>query len=322
MIKAAIIAADSYRAGELIRLLVNHPDVEIVWIQSDILAGRPVSEVHNGLIGDTDLCFVPDIDYSCADIVFSCLPHGSSAPFFARNPIPDRIRVVDLSADFRFDDSGEWAYGLPELNRKAMVRGARLVANPGCFASVIELALLPLARNLLLNSTINITAITGATAEGHTPSSTYHYPRLNDNIEVYEPLTHRHVPEISRTLSSMQKSFDSPVNFIPVRGAFSRGILAAIYLDCNVDIQTLQKLYHQSYDDHNFTFLVDRRPDLKDVAGTNKCLIHLERIGDKLFITAAIDNLLKGSAGTAVHNMNLLFGLHERTGLQLKPTAY
>lgn len=336
MIKAAIIHGAGYNAGELIRLLVNHPDVTLVSVQSDEHAGKPVTSVHHGLVGDTDLRFTPDIDYKGVDIVFSCLPNGKAAPFFEAHPFPDNLRVIDLSADFRLpanpsdipdNDAPQapadvWVYGLPELNRKPMVRGARLVANPGSFAMIIELALLPLARNLLLNSNIHITAITGSTVEGHEPTMLTHFPRLNDNVEIYDPLTHRHLAEITQTLRAVQASFNSEIDFIPVRAGFSRGILAAIYLDCPVDTETLCKLYEDSYSDHNFTYLVDRRPDLKDVAGTNKCLIHLEKIGSKLLITAAIDNLLKGAAGTAVHNMNLLFGLSERTALNLHPTAF
>ncbi len=340
MIKAAIIGGAGYNAGELLRLLVNHPDVTVQWVESAPHAGQAITTVHHGLEGDTDLCFTDTIDYNGLDIVFSCLPNGKAAPFFEANPIPEKLRVIDLSADFRLvngkgvDDTptlerdaqqtpGDlWVYGLPELNRKPMVRGARLVANPGSFAMIIELALLPLARNLLLNSNIHVTAITGSTAEGHEPSMLTHFPRLNDNVEIYDPLTHRHLAETLQTLRTVQTSFNSEVDFIPVRAGFSRGILAAIYLDCPVDIQTLRKLYQDSYHDHNFTYVVDRRPDLKDVAGTNKCLIHLEKVGGKLIITAAIDNLLKGGAGTAVHNMNLLFGLHERTGLYLHPTAF
>ncbi len=343
MIKAAIIDGAGYNAGELLRLLVNHPDVTVVRVQSDRYAGKAVTEIHHGLEGDTDLRFCADIDYNGIDILFCCLPNGESSRLFTARPFPGQLRVVDLGADFRLTPDpqaanavavapgdepthapapGQWVYGLPELNRKPMVRGARQVANPGAFAMIIELALLPLARNLLLNGPIHITAITGSTADGPEPSMLTHFPRLNDNVEIYDPLTHRHLAEIMQTIRSIQASFSSEIDFIPVRAGFSRGILATIYLDCPVDIETLEKLYDGSYSDHNFTFRIGRRPDLKDVAGTNKCLIHLEKIGKKLLVTAAIDNLLKGGAGTAVHNMNLLFGLHERTGLYLHPTAF
>lgn len=323
MIKAAIMGADSYNAGELIRLLVNHPDVTLEHVQSSRHGGRAVADVHRGLVGDTDLKFEPELSYSDIDILFCATPNGLSSEYFASHPIPEQLRVVDLSTDFRdADEASGWVYGLSELNRKPMVHGARLVASPGSFAMTIELALLPLANNLLLNGPIHITAITGATAEGEIPSEDTHFPHLNDNVVVFDPLTHRHLDEITRTLRRVQSSFCSEIDFVPMRGGFSRGILATIYLDCNVDIPTLNKLYEDTYDDHNFTFLLNRRPDLKDVAGTNKCLIHLEKAGQKLMITAAIDNLLKGGAGNAVHCMNLLFGLHERTGLRLKATAY
>lgn len=323
MIKAGIIGGGGYTAGELTRLLVHHPDVHIQWIHSSSHAGAPVSDVHQGLVGDLDLRFTANIDLDNIDVLFCCTPHGYTTGFFAEHPIPDKLKVIDLSNDFRLSDGSDgWVYGLPELNRKPMVRGARLVANPGCFATAIELALLPLAKNLLINSQVHITAITGSTGAGVKPGATTHYSWRNDNVSVYKPFTHQHLPEIRQTLAALQSSFNSELLFIPVRGCFSRGIMATLYLDCQVSIDELKRLYDQYYDDHSFTFRVDRRPDLKDVVNTNKCLIHLEKVGSRLLITSVIDNLLKGAAGTAVHNMNLLFGLHERIGLHLKPSAF
>ena len=213
-------------------------------------------------------------------------------------------------------------YGLPELNRKKMVRGAIHVANPGCFATAIQLALLPLAKNLLLHSDIHITAITGSTGAGVKPSATTHYSWRNDNVSIYKPFRHQHLDEIRQTVTELQNGFNSEILFVPMRGCFSRGILASIYLDCNLSIEEVTHLYEEYYSDHSFTFISSAPVDLKDVVNTNKCLIHLEKIDGKLLITSVIDNLVKGASGTAVHNMNLLFGLSEKIGLQLKASAF
>ena len=240
-----------------------------------------------------------------------------------RELLAESLKVIDLAQDFRLAEEGnDFIYGLPELNRKAVVRGGRHVANPGCFATAIQLGLLPLAKNLLLNAPIHVTAITGSTGAGVKPSATSHYSWRNDNVSIYKPFRHQHLAEIRQSLSSLQNSFKAPINFIPVRGCFSRGIMAIMYMDCPVALDEIKRLYNEYYDDHNFTFVSDTPVDLKDVVNTNKCLIHLDKVDDKLLITTVIDNLLKGASGTAVHNMNLLFGLHERVGLQLKPSAF
>jgi N-acetyl-gamma-glutamyl-phosphate reductase len=323
MIKAGIIGGAGYTAGELIRLLINHPDVTIQWVHSTSNAGRPVAEVHQGLIGETNLTFTDTTDWASINVLFCCTPHGYTRQFFQENDVPNDLKIIDLSADFRIeDDTHDFVYGLPELNRKRIVRGARHIANPGCFATAIQLALLPLAKNLLLNSPIQVTAITGSTGAGVKPGATTHYSWRNDNVSIYKPFTHQHLAEIRQTLTTLQSSFSTELNFIPMRGPFSRGIMAVVYLDCNVDIEYIKKLYEDYYDDHNFTFVTDKAPDLKDVVNTNKCILHLEKVGTKLLITSVIDNLVKGAAGTAVHNMNLLFGLHERVGLALKPSAF
>lgn len=322
MIKAGIIGGAGYTAGELIRLLLNHPDVELVWVNSNSNAGNPVSQVHQGLIGETDLVFTSETPFDQIDVVFFCTPHGESRKFMEANAIPEDLKIVDLSQDYRISDGEhDFIYGLPEVNRKYIIRG-RHVANPGCFATAIQLALIPLAKNLLLNSDINITAITGSTGAGVKSSATSHYSWRNDNISVYKPFKHQHLAEIKQTLKSMQNSFNSEINLIPVRGCFSRGIFVATYLDCPVELSEIKKLYEDYYDDHNFTFISDKMPDLKDVVNTNKCILHLEKEGNKLLIISVIDNLLKGASGQAVHNMNLLFGLHERVGLQLKASAF
>ena len=322
MIKAGIIGGAGYTAGELIRLLLNHPDVERIWVNSKSNAGNRVSSVHQGLIGETDLFFTADTPFDEIDVAFFCTPHGESRKFIESHNIPDTLKIVDLSQDYRIaDGEHDFIYGLPEVNRKYIIRG-RHVANPGCFATAIQLALLPLAKNLLLNSDINITAITGSTGAGVKPSATSHYSWRNDNISVYKPFKHQHLAEIRQTLSSMQNSFSADINLIPVRGCFSRGIFVAAYLDCPVELAEIRRLYEEYYDDHRFTFISDTMPDLKDVVNTNKCILHLEKEGNKLLVISVIDNLLKGASGQAVHNMNLLFGLHERVGLQLKASAF
>lgn len=321
MIKAGIIGGAGYTAGELIRILLNHPDVELIWVNSNSNAGNPVSSVHQGLIGDTDLIFISSTPFNEVDVIFFCTPHGESKKFIESHDIPEDLKIVDLSQDFRLEGDHDFIYGLPEVNRKYIIRGKR-VANPGCFATAIQLALLPLAKNLLLNSDINITAITGSTGAGVKPSATSHFSWRNDNISVYKPFKHQHLAEIKQTLKSLQNSFNSEINLIPMRGCFSRGIFVAAYLDCPIALDEIKKLYEDYYDDHRFTFISDKMPDLKDVVNTNKCILHLEKEGNKLLIISVIDNLLKGASGQAVHNMNLLFGLHERVGLQLKASAF
>lgn len=324
MIRAGIIGGAGYTAGELLRLLINHPDVEIAWINSSSNAGNRVDSVHQGLIGETDLKFTDTTPWSEADVLFCCTPHGETRRFLEANPdIPAELRIIDLSADHRIEDgTHDFVYGLPELNRKRIVRGARHIANPGCFATAIQLALLPLAKNRLLTSDVHVTAITGSTGAGVKPSATTHYSWRNDNVSVYKPFRHQHLAEICQSMKQLDQNFDRPINFIPMRGCFSRGIMAVAYLDCDRDLAEIRRLYDDYYDDHNFTFVTDKTPDLKDVVNTNKCIIHLDRVDDKLIVTSVIDNLVKGASGTAVHNMNLLFGLQEKTGLQLKPSAF
>ncbi len=323
MIKAGIIGGAGYTAGELLRLLINHPDVEIKWVNSSSNAGNLVTDVHQGLIGEIDLRFTDETPMDEIDVLFCCTPHGQTRTFLESHEVPEEVRIIDLSTDYRIEDgTHDFVYGLPELNRKRIVRGAKRIANPGCFATAIQLALLPLAKNLLLNSAIHVTAITGSTGAGVKPSATSHFSWRNNNVSIYKPFTHQHLAEIRQSLTQLQSSFSKPIEFIPMRGPFARGIMAVVYLDCPVDLDVVKKLYEDFYDDHNFTFITDKAPDLKDVVNTNKCIIHLEKIDGKLLITSVIDNLVKGASGQAVHNMNLLFGLHERAGLQLKPSAF
>lgn len=322
MIKVGIIGGAGYTAGELLRLLLNHPDVEIIFVNSASNAGNRITDVHSGLYGETDLVFTDELPLDAIDCLFFCTAHGDTRKFMESHTLPEALRVVDLSMDYRIEsEEHDFVYGLPELNRKRIIR-ARHIANPGCFATAIQLGLLPLAKNLLLNNPVHITAITGSTGAGQKPSATSHFSWRNNNLSVYKPFTHQHLPEIRQSLSRLQQSFSTDLNFIPVRGDFARGIFASMYTDCPVELSVIRRLYEEYYDDHSFTFVTDANLDLKQVVNTNKCLIHLEKHGDKLLILTAIDNLLKGASGQAVHNMNLLFCLTEVAGLKLKPSAF
>lgn len=322
MIKIGIIGGAGYTAGELIRLLINHPDATIVFINSTSNAGNKITDVHAGLYGETDLVFTHELLLNDIDLLFFCTAHGDTKKFMETFVIPEHVKIIDLSADYRIkSEEHNFVYGLPELNRRQICKSTH-VANPGCFATCIQLGLLPLAQHLMLNSEIHVNAITGSTGAGVKPSSTTHFSWRNDNISVYKPFEHQHLAEIKQSLSQLQNSFQSNINFIPVRGNFSRGIFATIYIDTKIELEELRRIYEAYYDDHSFTFITDKNPDLKQVVNTNKCLIHLQKFGDKLLIISMIDNLLKGASGQAVHNMNLLFNLEETVGLHLKPSAF
>lgn len=322
MIKVGIIGGAGYTAGELIRLLINHPDVEIAFINSTSNAGNRITDVHEGLYGETDMRFTAELPLNEIDCLFFCTAHGDTRKFMESHVVPEQVKLIDLSMDYRIkSEEHDFVYGLPELNRRAIC-SARHIANPGCFATCIQLGVLPLAKHLMLNSDLHVNAITGSTGAGVKPSSTSHFSWRNDNISIYKPFTHQHLAEINQSLVQLQNSFASQINFIPVRGNFSRGIFATTYLDCKVELSEIQRIYEEYYDDHSFTFIVDKNPDLKQVVNTNKCLIYLQKYEDKLLIVSMIDNLLKGASGQAVHNMNLLFGLEETVGLHLKPSAF
>lgn len=323
MIRVGIIGGSGYAAGELIRILINHPDVILKWVHSRSVAGQRIVDVHQGLHGEIDMNFASVVDLGNIDVLFCCRPAGKTREFLESTTVPEGVKIIDLSRDFRLAAEGnDFVYGLSELNRKAMVRGATRVANPGCLAMAVELSLVPLAKNLLLNSDIHTTVLTGATSEGAERRPTTHYAWRNDNAVVYRPFRHSQEAEILQTISAMQQSFRSRLHMVPVRGPFSRGIMAVTYLDCPLDLEHIIKLYQEYFSDHNFTFITSKIPDLKDVVNTNKCIIHLDKIDGKLLITAVIDNLLKGAAGNAVHTMNLLFGLQETTGLTMKSVAF
>ena len=302
--------------------MLIHPEVEIKFVHSSSNAGNRIVDVHAGLHGETELLFTDEMPFEDIDLLFFCTAHGDTRKFLESHVLPDEVKVIDLSMDYRIKGNDhDFIYGLPELNRRNTCK-SRFVANPGCFATCIELGLLPLAKEHLLKGDISVNAITGSTGAGVKPQATTHFSWRNDNISIYKPFEHQHLPEIMQSIKQLQPDYDGEIDFIPYRGGFARGIFATIVVKCDLDIETLYKLYEHYYDRDSFTHIVNTPLDLKQVVNTNKCLIHLEKHGNKLLITSVIDNLLKGASGTAVHNMNLLFGLAEIVGLQLKPSAF
>ncbi len=320
MIRAGIIGGAGYTAGELLRLLVNHPSVEIGFVHSTSNAGNRLADIHGGLEGDTDLRFCAEYDLGAIDVLFLCSAHGQSRTWLQTTDIPADLRIIDLAQDFR-DQSEGFVYGLPEWQRER-IRTARRVANPGCFATAIQLALLPLAAAGLLRDEVHVTAVTGSTGAGVKPSATTHFSWRASNLSVYKAFTHQHLLEIGRTLRHLDPAFDRAVNFVPMRGDFTRGILASVYTRCELETEALRRLYADYYASAAFTALAPRGVDLKQVVNTNKALLEVASYDGKAHIVAAIDNLLKGASGQAVQNMNLLFGLDEKEGLRLKASAF
>lgn len=322
MIKVGIIGGAGYTAGELIRLLINHPDTEIVFVHSNSHAGCKITEVHEGLYGETDLIFTDTLTFDAIDVLFFCTAHGDTRRFMESHNLPDELRIIDLSMDYRIkSDDHDFIYGLPELNRRTICR-SKHVANPGCFATCIQLGLLPLAKHLMLNDDISVNAITGSTGAGVKPGATSHFSWRNNNISVYKAFEHQHVPEIKQSLRQLQNSFNSEIDFIPYRGDFPRGIFATLVVKTQVALEEIERMYEEYYAEDSFVHIVKENIDLKQVVNTNKCLIHLEKHRDKLLVISCIDNLLKGASGQAVHNMNLMFNLEETVGLRLKPSAF
>ncbi|MDX1908606.1 MAG: N-acetyl-gamma-glutamyl-phosphate reductase [Bacteroidia bacterium] len=320
-VKIGIIGGAGYTAGELLRILLRHPQAEIVFVHSESHAGQPVWAVHDDLMGETELRFSTSYE-PVPEVVFLCTGHGKSAEVLARAGFPATVRVIDLSMDYRLAEAGhDFVYGLPELNRD-QIRTATHVANPGCFATCIEVGLLPLAQAHLLPAEVHITAITGSTGAGQKPEPTTHFSWRNNNLSVYKPFTHQHLPEIRQSLRQLQPDLETTLNFVPVRGDFTRGIFASIYLDTSLSEAEARALYAAYYQDHPFTIMAPSNPHLKQVVNTNKALIWLEKHGEKLLIISMIDNLLKGASGQAVQNMNLMTGLPEETGLWLKGVGF
>ncbi|MGL4520436.1 MAG: N-acetyl-gamma-glutamyl-phosphate reductase [Phocaeicola sp.] len=322
MIKVGIIGGAGYTAGELIRLLINHPDVIITFINSSSNAGNKVTDVHSGLYGEIDLSFTSELPLDTIDLLFFCTAHGDTKKFIESHTLPAELKVIDLSTDYRIKSADNpFIYGLPELNRRAICK-SQFVANPGCFATCIELGLLPLAKHQLLTTDVTVNAITGSTGAGVKPSSTTHFSWRNNNMSVYKPFSHQHLAEIKQSLAQLQGGFNADVDFLPYRGDFPRGIFATLVVKTKLELDVLTEMYQSYYAEDSFVHLVDKNLDLKQVVNTNKCLIHLEKHGDKLLIISCIDNLLKGASGQAVHNMNLMFNLEETVGLNLKPLAF
>lgn len=328
--KVGILGAAGYTGGELIRLLLNHPDAEIVFANSESNAGNLVSDVHEGLIGETDMRFSADMPFEKVDVVYFCFGHGKSEAFLKEHSIPENVKIIDLAQDFRIAaPTHDYVYGLPETHKEA-IKSCMHLANPGCFATCIQIGLLPLAKAGLLTNDVAVNAITGSTGAGQKPGATTHFSWRADNMSVYKVFTHQHLHEIKQSIKELQGSLDASIDFIPYRGGFTRGIFCTSVVKFDGDegsaqnpsAEQLSQLYKDFYADAAFTHYVDKDIDLKQVVNTNKGLVHVEKFGSKAVITSCIDNLLKGAVGQAVQNMNLMFGLPETAGLKLKPSAF
>lgn len=354
MVRVGILGAAGYTGGELLRILINHPEVEIVFANSESNAGNRIADVHEGLLGDTELCFTSEMPFDQVDVIFFCFGHGKSEAFLKEHEIPANVKIIDLAQDFRLAQAdlkagkedtvtggiklSQWVYGLPEIHREA-IKNCQYLANPGCFATCIQEGLLPLAKAGLLTNDIAVNAITGSTGAGQKPGATTHFSWRNDNFSVYKLFTHQHLHEITQTLNELRpegtprvvdtlnEGYEADgitVDFIPYRGDFARGIFCTevVKLDKAVAKEDIIALYKDFYQDATFTHYCDAALDLKQVVGTNKALVHVEVFGRKVVITTLIDNLLKGAVGQAVQNMNLMFGLPEDAGLKLKAIAF
>lgn len=322
MIKIGILGAAGYTGGELIRLLLNHPEAQIVFANSESNAGNLVADVHEGLLGDTDLRFTSEMPFDKVDVVFFCFGHGKSEQFLREHTIPAHVKIIDLAQDFRIAaPDNDYVYGLPEINRER-IAAAQHVANPGCFATCIQLGLLPAAKLGIVKGDIAVNAITGSTGAGQKPGATTHFSWRNNNMSIYKAFCHQHVPEICQSLKQVQGELDAEIDFIPYRGDFARGIFATQVVKTDMPIEQIVEAYKAFYKDAPFTHYVDNAIDMKQVVNTNKALVHCDKFGNKLLITSTIDNLLKGAVGQAVQNMNIMFGVEETMGLKLKAGAF
>jgi len=325
MIKVGIVGGAGYTAGELIRILVFHPKVSLDFVYSTSNAGNKISKIHQDLIGTLEMRFKDTINAE-VDVLFLCLGHGNSKQFLEKNTFSNQTKIIDLSNDFRLTKDAvfqgkEFIYGLPEINKKSIAK-ANYIANPGCFATAIQLAILPLAKYQKITSDIHVNAVTGATGAGVSLSKTTHFTWRDNNFSYYKPFTHQHLGEINQNIKILQEDFDDEVIFMPNRGDFSRGIFATAYTNFEGSLNDAKKIYQEFYKEATFTVISEDEIHLKQVVNTNKCIVHLHKYQDKLLITSIIDNLLKGASGQAVHNMNLMFGFEETTGLQLKGSVF
>ncbi len=321
MIKVGILGAAGYTGGELIRLLLNHPDVEIVFANSESNAGNKVYAVHEGLIGETEMEFSDAMPFDKVDVVFFCFGHGKSEAFLKEHSIPEGVKIIDLAQDFRIAGDHDYVYGLPETH-KDIIGNAQHLANPGCFATCIQLALLPALKSGIISGDIHVNGITGSTGAGQKPGATTHFSWRNDNISVYKTFTHQHLLEINQTVQELHPGYDGRILFIPQRGCFARGIFVTAYAKCDAPIDEVQNIYAEYYKDAAFTHFTTKSPDMKQVVNTNKAVVYVEKYEDQLLMISCIDNLLKGAVGQAVQNMNLMFGLDEKAGLNLKASAF
>ena len=320
MIKVAIAGGAGYTAGELIRILINHPAAELKYIQSSSHDGEPIWSVHS------DMLYCPltfsAIDFNDIDVLFICMGHGNSAKFLEENPVPESVKIIDLSNDFRLKaDAGEFVYGAPELNREK-IRSARCVANPGCFATSINLALIPLAAAGILPEEVTVTGITGATGAGQKPTNDTHFSNRSANLSNYKVFTHQHLGEIGETVVAAGGSAATDIAFVPVRGCHTRGIMSDVVVRLDEDLDKITEIFKTYYAAHPFVCVSDKPVYMKQVVNTNYCFLSLQKVGRKLLITAVIDNLTKGASGQAVQNMNLMFGLDEMEGLRLKANYF
>ena len=321
MVRVGILGAAGYTGGELIRLLINHPQAEIVFANSESNAGNLICDVHEGLMGETDMRFTAEMPFGEVDVVFFCFGHGKSRAFLQEHTISSHVRIIDLAQDFRIAGEHDYVYGLPETHRQEISTCMHL-ANPGCFATCIQLGLLPALKAGIISGDIHTNGITGSTGAGQKPGATTHFSWRNDNISIYKTFTHQHLHEINQTIHELQPQYDGQMFFIPQRGCFTRGIFVTSYARCNTPIEEVKAIYEDYYRDAAFTHVVSTSPDMKQVVNTNKALVYVERYADQLLMVSCIDNLLKGAVGQAVENMNLMFGLPEDTGLRLKASAF
>lgn len=321
-VRVGILGGAGYTAGELLRILVNHPEVEISFVNSSSNAGNMVTDVHEGLYGETSLRFTEAMPFDETDVVFFCFGHGKSGQFLKENSIPDNVKIIDLAQDFRLAAPGnDYVYGLPEINRDEIARAAH-VANPGCFATCIQFGLLPAAKMGLITEDVAVNAITGSTGAGQKPVATTHFSWRSGNMSIYKAFEHQHVPEIKQSLRQVQGHLNAEIDFIPYRGDFARGIFATLVVKTDADIDDIVAGYKDFYEKEPFTHYSDKPINLKQVVNTNKALVHCEKHANKLLVTSCIDNLLKGASGQAVQNMNIMFGLDEKSGLMLKGNGF